>query len=83
MLFNTTRKARQPRQSRQSSHLHYGTAANARKTLHYLRTRPYREQMRGAQTMYSRAKYHAKQTPDMREAMKVYRKFIKTLKQHS
>jgi hypothetical protein len=74
MLFNTTRKARQP------SHLHYGTAAKARQTLKYLRTRPRGEQMRAAQTMYSRAKYHAKQTQDMREAMKVYTKFIKTLK---
>jgi hypothetical protein len=77
MLFNTTRKARQPRQP---SHLHYGTAAKARQTLKYLRTRPRGEQMRSAQTMYSRAKYHAKQTPDMREAMKVYRKFIRILK---
>ena len=77
MLFNNTRKAKRPRQS---SHLHYGTAAKARKTIRYLQTRPYGEQMRGAQTMLSRAKYHAKQTPDMRAAMKVYRKFIKTLK---
>ncbi len=80
MLFNNTRKARQLRQATQPSHLHYGTAAKARQTLKYLRTRPRGEQMRSAQTMYSRAKYHAKQTPDMREAMKVYRKFIKTLK---
>lgn len=74
MLFNTTRKAKRP------SHLHYGTAQKAKQTLNYLRTRPRGEQIRGAQTMYYRAKYHANQTPDMRSAMKVYAHFLKTLK---
>jgi hypothetical protein len=70
MLFNNTRK-------RKASHLHYGTAAKARQTLRYLRGRPRGEALRGAKTMYYRAKYHAKQTPDMRAAMKVYAAFLK------
>ena len=74
MLFNNTRKAKRP------SHLHYGTAAKAKQTLKYLRTRPRGEQVQGAQTMYYRAKYHANQTPDMRAAMNVYAKFLKTIK---
>jgi len=71
MLFNNTRK---------QSHLHYGTAKKAKQTLRYLKTRPRGEQVRGAQTMYFRAKYHAHQTPNMREAMKVYNRFLKTMK---
>jgi len=67
MLFNNTRK---------KSHLHYGTAAKARKTLRYLKKRPRGEQIRAAQSMYYRAKYHAAQTDDMRAAMKVYSKFL-------
>ena len=68
MLFNNTRK---------KSHLHYGTAAKARQTLRYLKKRPRAEQIRGAQSMYYRAKYHAHQTDNMRAAMKVYCKFLK------
>ena len=69
MLFNNTRKKR-------PSRLHYGTPAKARQTLKYLRTRPYSEQIRGAQTMMYRAKYHAHQTKGMRSAMKVYARFL-------
>ena len=72
-LFNNTRK-------KQSSHLHYGTAAKAKQTLKYLRTRPHGEQVRSAQAMYYRAKYHANQTANMRNAMKVYGKFLKQMK---
>lgn len=69
MLFNNTRK-------KKPSHLHYGTESKAKKTIKYLRTRPCAEQIRGAQTMYFRAKYHANQTPDMRKAMKVFSTFL-------
>jgi hypothetical protein len=69
MLFNNTRKRR--------SRLHYGTKAKALKTIKYLRTRPRGEQIRGAQAMYHRAKFHAHQTADMRQAMKVYAAFLK------
>lgn len=73
MLFNNSRKTKR-------SHLHYGTAKKARQTLKYLRTRPRGEQIRSAQSMFFRAKYHANQTKDMREAMKVYGDFVKTIK---
>jgi hypothetical protein len=69
MLFSSTRKKR-------PSHLHYGSAKKARQTIKYLRTRPKGEQIRGAQTMFFRAKYHARQTRNMREAMNVYTNFL-------
>jgi len=69
MLFNNTRK---------KSHLHYGTATKARETIRYLKGRSRGEQVRGAQAMYYRAKFHAKQTQGMRNAMKIYRKFLQT-----
>lgn len=78
MLFNNTRKKARGHGHR-VSHLHYGNAKKARQTIRYLRRRPRAEQVRGAQTMYFRAKYHAKQTPDMRDAMKVYSKYLKAL----
>jgi hypothetical protein len=71
MLFNNTRKKK--------SQLHYGSPASARKTLKYLRKRPHHEQIQGAQSMYYRAKYHAHQTKNMRNAMKVYKKFLDKL----
>jgi hypothetical protein len=71
MLFNNTRK---------KSHLHYGTAKKAQETIRYLKGRPKGEQVRGAQTMYYRAKLHAQQTKGMRNAMKIYRKFLRTLR---
>ncbi len=73
MLFNNTRK-------KKKSHLHYGSAKKARQTIKYLKTRPHGEQVRGAQSMFFRAKYHAQQTKDMREAMKVYKNFLKKIK---
>jgi hypothetical protein len=71
MLFNNTHKGRRSR-------LHYGTPTKARQTLKYLRTRPYSEQIRNSQTMFYRAKYHAKQTQGMRNAMKVYKRFLES-----
>jgi len=74
MLFNnSTRK----KNSKKKSYLHYGSAEKARQTLKYLRGKSHGEQVRSAQTMYFRAKYHAHQTNDMREAMKVYARFLK------
>jgi hypothetical protein len=71
MLFNDTRKKR-------PSRLHYGSPNKARQTIKYLRTRPYPEQIRGAQTMFYRAKFHAKQTKGMREAMRLYKRFLES-----
>ncbi len=73
MLFNNTRK-------KKKSHLHYGSAKKARQTIKYLKTRSHGEQVRGAQSMFFRAKYHAQQTKDMREAMKVYKNFLNKIK---
>jgi len=77
MLFNDTRKKRK---GKAITHLHYGTAEKAKQTLRYLKGQPKGEQIRGAQTMYFRAKYHARQTRSMREAMKVYAAFLKKVK---
>ena len=76
MLFNNTKK----KKGKGKSHLHYGTAKKAKQTIRYLTTRSHGEQVRGAQTMYFRAKYHAHQTQDMREAMNVYKRFLNTIK---
>jgi regulator of sirC expression with transglutaminase-like and TPR domain len=73
MLFNDTRK-------RGKIRYHYGTKKKALQTIAYIRTRPYGEQIRMAQTMYHRAKYHAHQTRNMRESMKVYADYIRRLK---
>ena len=54
----------------------YGTAKKARQTIRALRGKPPGVQKRVAQTMYFRAKYHANQTPGMREAMKIYGEFL-------
>jgi predicted ribonuclease toxin of YeeF-YezG toxin-antitoxin module len=75
MLFNNTRK-------KGKTYLHYGTAKKAKQSLRYLKKRPLAEQIRGAQTMYYRAKYHAQQTKNMREAMKVYSKFLHNYKRN-
>ena len=74
MLFNNTRK-----KGHIFTHLHYGSAKKARQTIRYLRKKPRAEKVRGAQTMYFRAKYHAKQTANMRNAMKVYSKYLRSL----
>ena len=74
MLFNNTRK---------KSHLHYGNASRAKQTIRYLKGRPKGEQVQGAKAMYYRAKFHAQQTKGMRNAMKIYRKFLQTLKKRS
>jgi len=75
MLFNNTRKKR-------PSRLHYGSPTKARRTLKYLRTRPYPEQIRGAQAMYHRAKFHAHQTKGMRNAMRLYKQFLESKATH-
>ena len=71
MLFDSTRK-----HTKQKSALHYGSKEKALQTIQYLLTKPYGEKIRSAQTMYFRAKYHAHQTPGMRDAMKVYANYL-------
>jgi hypothetical protein len=72
-LFNDRRG-----KTRRRVRLGYGTAARARLTIKALRKQPRGYAHRAAQTMYFRAKYHAQQTPDMRAAMAVYKKYLNT-----
>lgn len=60
--------------------LRYGTANRARKTIKQLRKYPLHYQQQEAQTMYHRAKYHKYQTKGMKNAMKIYKKFLSTIK---
>ncbi len=60
----------------------YGTAEKARQTLKRIRSKPRVYQHQVATTMFFRAKYHKYQTKGMREAMKVYGRFLKTLRKH-
>jgi hypothetical protein len=65
-----------PRGRPQTPGLGYGSAAKARYSLKKIRrkTRAYQTQV--ATTMYYRAKHHKYQTPGMREAMDVYKRFL-------
>jgi hypothetical protein len=54
----------------------YGTAQRARETLQRLKSYPYDYQLRVVNTMINRATYHANQTEDMRESIKVYKKWL-------
>lgn len=65
--------------TRRRVRLGYGTSEKARQTVKALRKAPRGYARRAAQTMYFRAKHHAQQTEDMRSAMKVYKKFLKSL----
>jgi hypothetical protein len=57
----------------------YGTAKKARESIKRLagKDKAYRRQV--ATTMYYRAKYHKYQTEGMRQSMKVWGKYLKTL----
>lgn len=58
----------------------YGTRKKALHTIKLLKNKPTGLKRQIATTMYYRAKHHARQTKNMREAMKVYRSYLKTLK---
>jgi Cu-Zn family superoxide dismutase len=58
----------------------YGTRKKALHTIKLLKDKPIGLKRQIATTMYYRAKHHAQQTSNMREAMKVYRPYLKTLK---
>jgi hypothetical protein len=62
--------------------LGYGTANRARKSIKLLKKQPRQYQLQAAHTLYYRAKYHKHPTEGMKEAQKIYRKFLKTLKRH-
>ena len=74
-VFNDNPPTKKPRLS-----LGYGSANKARASVKKLRKESRQYQSQAAHTLYSRAKYHKYQTKGMREAQKIYGKFIKTLK---
>jgi hypothetical protein len=71
-LFNDN-----PRGAPRTKGTGYGTAERARKTLKLLKGKPegYKRQVVG--TLCYRAKYHKYQTQGMRNAMKIYGKWLK------
>ena len=56
----------------------YGTAERARKTLNLLKGKSIGYQKQVVGTLFYRAKYHKFQTEGMRNAMKIYRKWLNT-----
>ena len=76
-LFNDN-----PRGRPRLAGLGYGTRKRATDSVRRLKMMPRAYQVQAATTMYYRAKHHAQQTPGMREAMRVYGAFLKTLKQN-
>jgi len=73
-LFNDN-----PRGRPRLTTLAYGTRKKAIDSVRRLRAMPRAYQRQAATTMYYRAKHHANQTTGMREAMKVYRRFLDQL----
>jgi hypothetical protein len=71
-LFNDN-----PRGHSRTTGIGYGSALKAHKSLKKIYKKPRAYQKQVATTMYYRAKYHKYQTPGMRNAMKVYGKFLK------
>jgi hypothetical protein len=57
--------------------LGYGDATRATRSVKRLAKMPYAYQIQAGQTMYFRAKYHAKQTSGMRAAMRIYSRFLR------
>lgn len=76
-LFNNPSSKTRKNKSRPL--LQYGTAEKAKATIRRIHKFPKSEQKRLAYTMYFRAKYNRRQTKGMREAMKVYSTFIKSI----
>lgn len=73
-LFNDN-----PRGRPRLATLGYGTRKKAVDSVRRLRGMPRAYQRQAATTMYYRAKHHANQTTGMREAMKVYGRFLDQL----
>jgi hypothetical protein len=69
-----------PRGRPQLRGLGYGTPTRARRSIKRLRSLPRAYQFQAATTMYYRARYHANQTPEMREAMRLYESFLQELR---
>jgi hypothetical protein len=85
MTHNKTRKGYRlfndnPRGAPRLKTLGYGTAEKARTSIQQLKKMPLAYQRQAATTMFYRAKHHAQQTDGMRAAMRLYGRFLKTLK---
>jgi hypothetical protein len=74
-VFNDNPPNKKPR-----LRLGYGTANKARMSVKKLKKQTRQYQVQVAHTLYYRAKYHKHQTKGMKNAMKIYGKFLKTLK---
>lgn len=55
----------------------YANANKAKQTLSAIKSEPKTYQHRVINTMYNRAKYHKSRTPEMEDAMKVYKGWLK------
>jgi Cu-Zn family superoxide dismutase len=75
-LFNDN-----PRGKSRLRGLGYGTRKKAVNSIRRLKKMPRAYQHQAATTMYYRAKYHKYRTRGMKNAMKLYGKYLKTLKQ--
>lgn len=63
------------RKKRSRTKIGYGNAKRALETLKNIKKFDKSYQMQVVNTMYNRAKFHANQTSDMREAMKIFKKW--------
>ena len=72
-LFNS------PKGGPKTRGIKYATAANARKSIKLIRGQDKTRRKRIGMRMYYRAKYHKYQTPGMRGAMKVWKKYIDSI----
>lgn len=77
-VFNDSPPGKHPKLS-----LGYGTANRARHSIKLLKKQPLQYQTQVAHTLYYRAKYHKHQTEGMKQAMRIYGKFLQTLKKKS
>jgi hypothetical protein len=69
-----------PKRKTSKSRLSYGTAKGARNTIRRIKKMPLQYKKRAAQTMYYRAKFHKFQTKGMKDAERIYFKYLQTLK---
>lgn len=76
-VFRDPPKSRKPR-----LRLHYSSKKTAENSVKKLRRQTNKQyQRQAATTLYYRAKLHKYQTPGMKNAATIYKKFLKTLKQ--
>jgi hypothetical protein len=76
-VFNDNLTGKKPRLK-----LKYSSADRARKSIRLLKKQPRQYQTQIGYTMYHRAKYHKYQTKGMKNAMKIYKRFLQTLKKN-